>query len=510
MAMKPFRIACCQVEAHDLEDAEENLGNLLRALDEAGEAGAQLVLLPECSYPAYYLKDREPYARPGVRPFAEVTALFAEKARRYGYWLAAGMAVPHEDGSLTNSGVVFAPGGSIAGRYDKGFLWHFDSNWFSPGREFPVWDAGFAKFGILICADGRLPEIARMLKVNGAEVILDLTAWVSSGRTMADLNTTQCEYLMPTRAFENGVWVAAADKWGTEDGTIVYAGRSCVIDPSGSARAAAPSTGDLVLTYDIVPMDAELIQRRPALYGPLTRGAREMPSDGQVSGRVSVVPGSGGLDMASVIARYRGLRAQGCDFAVFGGVEGPEGWEVDLPPLEAAVRDLGGAAMVAVRTTGCNWWQAAALVTPGRTYSHTATHGRGIDTGESLSDIVALPIGNVGMMVGDEGYVPEVGRCLALQGADILAWSLFEDGPMAERVTRTRSDESRVYTALAGPDRAIVTNPDGGVVASSPAGSGVAMTATTQLAFSRWKERAPGTDVFRDRIPEAYGRLLRR
>ncbi|MGE0572341.1 MAG: nitrilase-related carbon-nitrogen hydrolase, partial [Dehalococcoidia bacterium] len=63
--MKPFRIACCQVRAHDLEDAEENLANLLRSLDEAGEAGAQLVLLPECSYPAYYVRDNDPYARPG-------------------------------------------------------------------------------------------------------------------------------------------------------------------------------------------------------------------------------------------------------------------------------------------------------------------------------------------------------------------------------------------------------------------------------------------------------------
>ena len=436
--------------------------------------------------------------------------MFAQKARQHRYWLAAGMAVPHADGTLTNSGLVFGPDGQVRGRYDKSFLWHFDSRWFTGGRDFPVWDAGFAEFGVLICADGRVPEIARTLKVNGAEIILDLTAWVSSGRTMAELNTTQCEYLMPTRAFENSAWVAAADKWGTEDGTIVYAGRSCVIDPLGVSRASAPSTGDSVLVYDVEPMDVEPIQRRQALYGPLIQPSRPQPLDANVTGRVAVVPTSGGFVMASVVRRYVDLRSQGCDLAVFGGADGPEGWEVELPALEAAVRDHGGAAMVAVRTTGCNWWQSAALVTRDRTYSHTATHGRGIDTGESLSDVVNLPIGNVGMMLGDEGYVPEVARCLALKGADILAWPLFEDGPMAERVARTRSDESRVYTILAPPDGGVICNPDGGVIAAVPAGSGVAMTATTHLAFSRWKERAPGTDVFRDRIPEAYGPLLRR
>ena len=42
-----------------------------------------------------------------------------------------------------------------------------------------------------------------------------------------------------------------------------------------------------------------------------------------------------------------------------------------------------------------------------------------------------------------------------------------------------------------------------------PAGTGVAMAAGTTRVFSRWKERAPGTHVIRDRVPEAYGALVR-
>ena len=79
--MKPFTVACCQVRAFDVADAEENFANLLRVLDEAGEAGAQLVLLPECSYPAYYVEGRDPYARPGVRPFAEVAAAWPSRGQ---------------------------------------------------------------------------------------------------------------------------------------------------------------------------------------------------------------------------------------------------------------------------------------------------------------------------------------------------------------------------------------------------------------------------------------------
>jgi predicted amidohydrolase len=512
-----FRVGLCQVRAYDLEQAEANLANLLRALDEAGEAGAQLVGLPECAYPAYYLKDADPYSRPGVRPFEEVCGLFAEKAKRWGYWLAAGMAVPHRAGKLTNSGVVFGPDGEMKGRYDKAFLWHFDNNWFEAGTAFPTWDAGFCRFGVLICADGRQPEVARSLAVNGAEVILDLTAWVSWGRRVEDLSTTQCEYLMPVRAFENGAWVAAADKWGPEDGTIIYAGRSTVIDPLGETRVCAASTGDVVVVYDVEPLEAERVPRRPSLYArlveptehlPVMRALEESMVPAQESRRVAVVPGDGAWDIDRVVARYEAARKQDADLVVFAGMRGPEGWREGLGRLEVAVRALGGAAVVGVESDGGSRRRWAALLVPGLTYEHVATHGRGIETGEVNAPVVATPAGNVGLLCGEEGFVPEVARCLMLEGADILAWPLFEEHPMAERVARARSDENRVFTAAAWPDGGVVVSPSGGVMTAVPVGTGVAMAAPVNRALSRWKDMAPGTNAVLGRRPGAYGGLV--
>ncbi|MFN0096461.1 MAG: nitrilase-related carbon-nitrogen hydrolase [Dehalococcoidia bacterium] len=516
--MEPFTVACCQIRAHDLEDAGANLAQILDALDEAGRAGAQLVLLPECAYPAYYVRDADPYARPGVRPFAEACALFGAKAKQYGYWLAAGMAAPGAGGTLTNSGVVFGPDGLVRGRYDKTFLWHFDTFWFEKGRAYPVFDAGFAKFGVLICADGRQPEVARMLRVNGAEVICDLTAWVSWARTPEQLTTTQCEYLMPVRAFENGVWVAAADKWGPEDETIVYAGRSCVIGPDGTTRAAAASTGNAVVLHRVVPEAPLTAVRRPALYGSLTAEFEATPAaalerepvvPAAGAGRVVVSPGPRDWHAGEVARRYRALRQQDADVVVFPGMTGLDGWQVQLGDVEDVVRDLGGVAVVPVRTTGCNLKESVAIVTPERTFEHIVTHGKDIDLGEAPAPIVPTPAGNLGVMAGDEGLVPEVARCLALQGADILTWSLFESLPMAERVTRCRADENRVYAAVAWPGGGLVANPDGALLTAVPEGIEVAMAAPVHRAMSRWKEKAPGTHVFRDRTPEAYGPLVK-
>lgn len=516
--MEPFRIALCQVRAFDIEEAEPNLQNLLRALDEAAAAGAQLVGLPECAYPAYYLKDTNPYGREGVRPFDEVCALFAERARRYGYWLAAGMAAPHASGRVTNSAVVFGPDGDRHGQYDKSFLWHFDSNWFERGTRFPVWDAGFARFGVLICADGRQPEVARSLAVNGAEVIVDLTAWVSWGREISQLTTTQCEYLMPVRAFENGVWVAAADKWGPEAESIIYAGRSSVIDPSGATRVCASSDSDAVVVFDLEPMDASTVPRRPALYRRLAEPTGAQPivplldepmTPSRQSRRVAVVPANGGFDASRVAAKFRELRAQDADVVVFGGEPGPDGWQVELPTLEHLVKEAGGALVVAVATTGCSAHQSIVLVTAEGTIEHTATHGRGIQLGETLPPIVTTAAGNIGLLCGDEGFVPEVARALMLAGADILTWSLFEDAGMTDRVVRARSDENRVYTAAAWPDGGLVAAPNGAPVTVVPRGSGIAMTAPVNRMLARWKDMAPGTHVVFDRVPEAYGPLVR-
>ncbi|HMO96645.1 MAG TPA: nitrilase-related carbon-nitrogen hydrolase [Tepidiformaceae bacterium] len=515
--MKPFRVALCQLPAYPIEKAEANLQAILAALDEAGEAGAQLVLLPECSYPAYYLKDGNPYGRPGVRPYDDVEILLCDRATRYGYWIAAGLALPYPAGGVTNSGLVVSPAGEPTGRYDKSFLWHFDTEWFVRGREFPVFDTEFGTFGILICADGRQPEIARSLAVKGAEAILDLTAWVSWGREMAGLSTTQCEYLMPVRARENGVWVLAADKFGPEGDTLVYAGRSSVIDPSGTTRFCAPADRGTVVVYDVEPMEPPpAIPRRPALYRRLTEPTESLPVTAllneplipaQENHRVAVVPSYEEFDASLLTTTYTALRSQGADIVVFGGTTGPEGWQVGLPPLEAAVREQGGVAVISVATTGCSAHQSTVAVTPERTIEHAATHGRGIQLGEITAPVIPTAAGNLGLLCGDEGFVPEVARSLMLEGADILAWSTFADDQMNEQFARARSDENRVYTAVAHPNGAAVIAPTGAPLTISPRGSGVAMAAQVNRALSRWKDMAPGTNALTDRIPDAYGVL---
>ena len=116
--------------------------------------------------------------------------------------------------------------------------------------------------------------------------------------------------------------------------------------------------------------------------------------------------------------------------------------------------------------------------------------------------------GNVGLVCGDEGLAPEVARCLALEGADVIAWPTFGDHPMNERIARARSDENRVYTAAAWHEGGVITSPTGAPLTAVPAGTDMAMAAQVNRSQARWKDMAPGTHALRDRVPEAYGALV--
>ncbi|MEP6872052.1 MAG: nitrilase-related carbon-nitrogen hydrolase, partial [Anaerolineaceae bacterium] len=173
------------------------------------------------------------------------------------------------------------------------------------------------------------------------------------------------------------------------------------------------------------------------------------------------------------------------------------------------VRNLGGMLAFGTSTNGCMHGRSATLVTPHGSHEHIATHGRGITLGELPSPVIATPVGNIALLCGDEALIPEVARALTLEGADILAWPLFAADRMTEAIARTRSDENKVYVAAAWPAGGLVTAPNGSVVAASPDGSGVAMTASVNRAMARWKDMAPGTHVINDRIPSAYTALTR-
>ncbi|MEE8260694.1 MAG: nitrilase-related carbon-nitrogen hydrolase, partial [Nitrospinaceae bacterium] len=131
------------------------------------------------------------------------------------------------------SAVIVGPQGFI-GKFRKAHIFDSENNFFQPGDlPFTVFDAGFAKIGIMICFDWRFPETARTLALQGADIIAH----------PSNLVLPHCPQAMITRCLENRVYAATSNRVGTEKRApgepLKFIGQSQVVDPDGTVLVRA-------------------------------------------------------------------------------------------------------------------------------------------------------------------------------------------------------------------------------------------------------------------------------
>lgn len=231
--IRSLRVAAVQLRAHDRAGFERALPSILEAISEAAN-GAELVVVPEGTFPAYVL-GAVPLDRDAI---GESVEALCDLARRTRTVIVAGVAFGG-DRKPRNAALVIDRDGTLAGQADKLFLWHFDRRWFEAGDRLAPVQTLIGTLGAFVCADGRIPTIARALVDRGAELLVMPTAWVTSGRNPAALENIQADLLGRVRARENGVPFIAANKCGSELGMVAYCGKSQVVDAQGEVIAIA-------------------------------------------------------------------------------------------------------------------------------------------------------------------------------------------------------------------------------------------------------------------------------
>ena len=542
---RSLRVALAQLEARDLSDHKRAWDELLRAIDDAAAHEPHLVVLPEASYPGYFLQSLQAYEAAGVHSDRQILDTLGERAARHGIHLAAGLVLHAPGGGLQNVCVIFDPAGREVGRYAKSFLWHFDRTWFEAGDHFPVFDLqipdlGPVRTGVLICSDSRLEEISRAYAVEGARLLIDPTAWVSAGRDPAHLSNPQIEFLMPARAIENGTWVVCADKTGTEARSLVYAGQSGVIDPGGKWVVRAPSDGSGIVVHEL-NLDAALgppIERRPELYQDLATPiddseAARLARDPLIAEDAAARVGGAALNaLPSVVELIEGARqlvraatAQNAALVVLPDLAGSDPRAITerecLPLLEALAAECSTiiTAILAERTDN-KTYKTQYLISPsGVVASHRQTHlsrrerQAGFSTGDQPPPVVETLIGRVGLLSGVEGLVPELAQSLKLRGSELIAWSAGDIGVPLRTIARARALEHHCYVVAAGDcginGGGYVVAPAGGVLTETLSGEAMVMTADMNRLFARWNDMAPGTNPLRDRAALHQGRVLK-
>ena len=232
-------VASIQMEPRFGKTAE-NVAHSIALMEAAAAQGAELVVLPELCNTGYVFQSRaEAHALAEPVPDGPSTKAWIEAAARLKLHIVAG--ITEKDGEkLYNAAVIVGPEGLI-GRYRKVHLWGDEALYFTPGNlGFPVFDTSIGRIGCHICYDCWFPESFRLAALQGAEILCVPTNWVPipgqdpKREAMANI-------LVMAAAHSNSVFVAAADRIGTERGQP-FIGQSLIVSHTGWPVAGPAST----------------------------------------------------------------------------------------------------------------------------------------------------------------------------------------------------------------------------------------------------------------------------
>jgi predicted amidohydrolase len=280
-AKEVLRVVVAQTRPH-FGEVERNVTEALRLVDRAlaGRRG-DLVVLPELFHTGYVFTSRAEVLRlaEDARRGPTVLAL-AEFARSRRLTVVAGLC--EKAGRVLHNSAVWVDARGRRGVYRKVHLFDSEKRWFEPGRDpWPVFRTGAARVGILICFDWRFPEAARSVALGGADVIAH----------PSNLVLPHCQESMRTRALENRVFAATANRVGEDVRPKVrlgFTGKSQVVDPTGRVlwRAGARTPAARLVALDLALARDKRVTRRndlfsdrvPGLYGALVRAGDRLVS----------------------------------------------------------------------------------------------------------------------------------------------------------------------------------------------------------------------------------------
>jgi 5-aminopentanamidase len=285
--MELLRAAAVQMDI-TLGDGEGNLRRVLDRLEQAASNGAKLIVFPESALCGYCFGSREEALPFSLDSEDEAIDQFAFRCLDLGVTGVLGFLEcggPSEQAAgqsrhCHNSAVVCAPlqeVGADVHIYRKTHLPVLGVDRFvTPGKALDVFDTTFGRLGVLICYDIRFPEAARSLALEGADVIALPTNWPEGAESSPN-------FLTRARAWENRVFIIAANRVGVERGRR-FIGRSQIVSPAGKILCETGPDEETILYADldlnearqkrivIEPGEWELDViggRRPDLYGRL-------------------------------------------------------------------------------------------------------------------------------------------------------------------------------------------------------------------------------------------------
>jgi predicted amidohydrolase len=273
-----IKIALAQISCKR-EDKTENLTKIEKTVIKAKKQAADLVIFPELSLTGYVVRDQiYELAETIPGPSTKVIENIAKKTKAHIVFGIPELSKKTQ-ATIYNTAVLVGPEGFI-GKYRKMYLpTHSvfeEKRYFRPGHQAAVFDTELGKIGLIICYDIFFPEVSRLTRLKGAQLIVCISASPSIRRTFF-------ETLTMARAIENTAFLAYVNLVGIEDG-LQFGGGSRLVGPNGKVLVQAKyDDEDLVMCdvdyADIRPVETfvpTLRDLRPELFDELKSQAENL------------------------------------------------------------------------------------------------------------------------------------------------------------------------------------------------------------------------------------------
>jgi beta-ureidopropionase len=251
-------------------------------VEKAGTSGVQVLCLQELFYGPYFCAEQKTrwYELTEQIPDGATTKLFQDAAKRLGMVIVLPIYEVENTGVYYNTAAIIDADGKYLGKYRKHHIpqvapGFWEKYYFRPGNTgYPVFQTAVGKIGVYICYDRHFPEGARILGLNGAEIVFNPSA------TVAGLSEYLWKLEQPAHAVANGYFVGAINRVGTEAPWNIgeFYGQSYFCDPRGRFVAEGSRDKDELVVADL---NLDLIRevrdtwqfyrdRRPETYSAIT------------------------------------------------------------------------------------------------------------------------------------------------------------------------------------------------------------------------------------------------
>ena len=228
-------------------------------IEEAGKKGVQILCLQEVFNGPYFCPSQDAkwcdLAESIPGPTVEQLSAYAKK-----YSMAMIIPIYEREmaGVYYNTAAVVDADGTYLGKYRKNHIPQTNGFWekyfFKPGNlGYPTFQTRYAKVGVYICYDRHFPEGARLLGLNGAEIVFNPSA------TVAGLSQYLWKIEQRAHAVANGYYIAASNRVGTEAPWNIgrFYGTSYFCDPRGNFLAEGSEDKDELI---VAELDLDVIE----------------------------------------------------------------------------------------------------------------------------------------------------------------------------------------------------------------------------------------------------------